>query len=547
MENPNGKQKSGEAKKHRQRTKKLLNLIQKQLDFYFSDANLHHDRFFRKEIETNTEGYIELATILKCNKIKQLTMDMTVLAKAVENSDQLQLSDDRTKLKRIKPLPRHENTDLQTVYVEQLPAYVDHDWLKQVFSTCGTVDYISLPRYPQTNKIKGFAYVEFSNQQGAEKACQILNSAAPYKNKKRHSSLDSKLPYVEESKPKLGGKRRRSKSLSESVSEDKNCKVNILKRKRSASVSSEDSPVKPKLRKQDRNCKESKQSESQSSLNNYIHLSIKGKRSRDSSNDENENSKQVNYKTTTSGCTETCKSRRKEVTSEKKSQGDISKKKKPRKHKKTQQHINGDNDAREICVPPLYVISKTEWLVLKKQYKNLCKKEISQLKRTMKILKSEKVYQVELKEKIQKTIMEKKNSQSEKTILQSRPKHEQQHKDENTNQQAVIKNDDPALKPEKTFQVTPGTVVKMKTDSNELTKKTIKEVLSKLVQVSYVDYKDGGRTGFIRFPTADAVEKLRKVEFSTSASWNFTLTKISASIIKPTTSTTTSWLVIYKI
>lgn len=99
---------------------------------------------------------------------------------------------------------------------------------------------------------------------------------------------------------------------------------------------------------------------------------------------------------------------------------------------------------------------------------------MSQLKRTMKILKSEKVYQVELKEKIQKTIMEKKNSQSEKSILQSRPKNEQQHKDENTNQQAVIKNDDPALKPEKTFQVTPGTVVKMKTDSDKLTKKTIK-------------------------------------------------------------------------
>lgn len=34
---------------------------------------------------------IELATILKCNKIKQLTMDMAVLAKAVENSDQLQV------------------------------------------------------------------------------------------------------------------------------------------------------------------------------------------------------------------------------------------------------------------------------------------------------------------------------------------------------------------------------------------------------------------------------------------------------------------------
>jgi hypothetical protein len=36
------------------------------------DANLAKDEFFRDEIAKNKEGYVDIALILKCNKIKKL-------------------------------------------------------------------------------------------------------------------------------------------------------------------------------------------------------------------------------------------------------------------------------------------------------------------------------------------------------------------------------------------------------------------------------------------------------------------------------------------
>lgn len=35
------------------------------------------------------------------------------------------------------------------------------------------LSFFSLPRYPHNGKIKGFAFIEFSTLEGAEKACQV--------------------------------------------------------------------------------------------------------------------------------------------------------------------------------------------------------------------------------------------------------------------------------------------------------------------------------------------------------------------------------------
>jgi La-related protein 7 len=48
-----------------------------------------------------------------------------------------------------------------------------HEWLKEQFSCCGNVTYVSLPRYKTTGQIKGFAFIEFETPQQAEKAVQV--------------------------------------------------------------------------------------------------------------------------------------------------------------------------------------------------------------------------------------------------------------------------------------------------------------------------------------------------------------------------------------
>ena len=57
---------------------------------------------------------------------------------------------------------------------EEFPANTDHDWLKSIFSTCGTVSYISLPKYKHNNQVKGFAFIEFTTSEEAQKACQVF-------------------------------------------------------------------------------------------------------------------------------------------------------------------------------------------------------------------------------------------------------------------------------------------------------------------------------------------------------------------------------------
>jgi hypothetical protein len=44
--------------------------VRRQVEYYLSDKNLSQDEFFHKQITDHPEGYLLLALILKCNKVK---------------------------------------------------------------------------------------------------------------------------------------------------------------------------------------------------------------------------------------------------------------------------------------------------------------------------------------------------------------------------------------------------------------------------------------------------------------------------------------------
>ena len=48
--------------------------IKKQIEYYLSDANLTRDRFFREQIQTDKEGWVDIAHFLNCNKVKSLSI-----------------------------------------------------------------------------------------------------------------------------------------------------------------------------------------------------------------------------------------------------------------------------------------------------------------------------------------------------------------------------------------------------------------------------------------------------------------------------------------
>lgn len=56
---------------------------------------------------------------------------------------------------------------------ELLPKDVTHSWIERVFTKCGKVVYVSIPRYRSTGDSKGFAFVEFEKEEQAQKAVEV--------------------------------------------------------------------------------------------------------------------------------------------------------------------------------------------------------------------------------------------------------------------------------------------------------------------------------------------------------------------------------------
>ena len=156
-------------KEPRQRKKKIINALRTQMEFYFSSANINKDRFMFSLV--NRESFAELSLFMtKFNAIKNLTDDVKLLIKAVKSSSLLELSEDQTGVRRVVPIEKKDDENESTIYVENLPSNADHNLIREIFSQYGKIDYISLPRFKESGRPKGFAFIEFDTPETAEKA-----------------------------------------------------------------------------------------------------------------------------------------------------------------------------------------------------------------------------------------------------------------------------------------------------------------------------------------------------------------------------------------
>ncbi|EFX60609.1 hypothetical protein DAPPUDRAFT_342412, partial [Daphnia pulex] len=114
--------------------------------------------------------------------LRALTEDLKEIAKALKFSKTLKLSEDDTKVSRITPFhPKsQEEVDLCTVYVERLPPHASIEWITSIFSEYGVVAYVSLPKFKDVTRIKGFAFVEFCDPESAAKAVTAYASSSEY-------------------------------------------------------------------------------------------------------------------------------------------------------------------------------------------------------------------------------------------------------------------------------------------------------------------------------------------------------------------------------
>nr|XP_026484573.1 la-related protein 7 [Vanessa tameamea] len=160
------KHENNPRKRIRHRKKQLYENIMKQMEFYFSDANLSKDRFLGDLVKS--DPFVPLNEFLKFNKIRTLTQDIGDIVKAMKHSTFLELSEDKLKVRRKTQMMPYD-ADLRTIYVESIPVSASREWLERVFSDYGEVAYISLPKFKNSQNIKGFAFIEFCTSQDAQK------------------------------------------------------------------------------------------------------------------------------------------------------------------------------------------------------------------------------------------------------------------------------------------------------------------------------------------------------------------------------------------
>ncbi|XP_018615288.1 la-related protein 7 isoform X2 [Scleropages formosus] len=474
VKDASGKKTESEKKK-RSRVKQLLTDVKKQVEFWFGDVNMHKDRFLRKLVEQSRDGYIDISVLTTFTRMKKITTDVKLIARALKNSSLVEINLEGTKIRRQHPLGEEpKNVDERTVYVELLPKNVTHSWIERVFSKCGTVVYVSIPRYKSTGHAKGFAFVEFQTEEQAQAAIEMLNN--PPEDAPRKAGIFPKTkknkpiplptgedPTPEEKKKKKKRKKSRSSQKESSTqpvpdtkeSEAEASETSSRKRKRTEEAQEKESTAAPKTpaskreKKRRRSCstegfvtdaveelptKMRKLSEVEAATIEENASEMKGLDSMDEKGKENEG--------------------------EEKKDDSMLKAKRKRKKKHKERLKIGDE------VIPLRVLSKKDWLDLKQEYLTLQKHSMALLKKSMNEMNQKKNGEME----VESTVHSKEMDAAKKET---------------------------SLGP----QFESGVIIKIIHSQPLPGRKCIKDVLSEVSAVAYVDILEGDAEGHVRFKT----------------------------------------------
>ncbi|XP_033839089.1 la-related protein 7 [Periophthalmus magnuspinnatus] len=481
-----GKSKDKEKKK-RSRVKQLLTDVKKQVDFWFGDVNLHKDRFLRKLVDESGDGYVDLSVLASFNRMKNLTSDTKLIARALKNSSVVEVNLEGTKVRRLHPIGDPPNDeDSRTVYVELLPRDVSHNWIERVFSKCGNVVYVSIPRYKSTGDSKGFAFVEFEKVEQAQKAIEMLNNPpedAPRKPGIFPKTLCGKTLHLPVENPTA------TENPTTTGEEEEKKRRKKKKKKSSASSTSltetKEQPMEAEAVEQKR-----KSDPEGTGAQKTAGKEKKRRRSQTVDTSEGEMPSKMR-KTNESGSAEcskgdsSAKNEKKERVKDEKENMDDSAAKAKRKRKKM--HKEKLKIGEEVI--PLRVLPKKAWLELKTEYLILQKRSMAALKKCI----------TEIDHKEQKSQKDVENEQKGESVMM-------EEGNEKTRQAP---------------QFVSGVILKI-TDNKPLPgRKSIKEILSKISPVAYVDFTDADAECHIRFHTPEQAKAVSdaKAELHKEHSW----------------------------
>eukprot|EP00166_Cyanidium_caldarium_P001636 ctg_1834.g471 len=145
-----------------------------QIEFYLSDSNLPRDKFLRARVEADPEGYVDLALLNTFKRMQVLHSDVQAIARALQSSDLVELSADRLRVRRRRPLPAEDTSKRRSVYVKGFPPGDPQSCepqLEQVarfFSQFGRVVSVRMRRKRVRGAVRGTTPSEASDEEGEE-------------------------------------------------------------------------------------------------------------------------------------------------------------------------------------------------------------------------------------------------------------------------------------------------------------------------------------------------------------------------------------------
>jgi len=166
--------------------------LQKQLEYYFSDANLRRDAHLKGLAGANDDAtlrqFVDLEHVLAFSRARSILDESTtdgepakkraktipaVALTAARASSSIELSECGTKIRRAQPYVEVDAKELaaRTVYVEPVADEDSIDDVQARFAPHGAVANVSLPRG------RGFGFVEFEARESAQAACAALDGA----------------------------------------------------------------------------------------------------------------------------------------------------------------------------------------------------------------------------------------------------------------------------------------------------------------------------------------------------------------------------------
>eukprot|EP01029_Cantina_marsupialis_P028241 TRINITY_DN775903_c0_g1_i1.p1 TRINITY_DN775903_c0_g1~~TRINITY_DN775903_c0_g1_i1.p1 ORF type:complete len:321 (+),score=114.23 TRINITY_DN775903_c0_g1_i1:24-965(+) len=185
--------------------------LKKQIEFYFSDSNLPFDKFLRNLHEKNEGHFIPIEILCKFNKVKAFTTDVAVIAAVLEDSTEIEVSEDKTMMRRRTELPIKDVTIPRSIYFKGVPVTATLAEIEAFFGAIGEVRCIRRRQYRNKN-FKTSLFVEFKDEEEVKK---ILETPLKWTGEEADLEMMTKTAFLEEKEKEQRERKKQEKPAEE--------------------------------------------------------------------------------------------------------------------------------------------------------------------------------------------------------------------------------------------------------------------------------------------------------------------------------------------